>query len=221
MLEKTLDSRRSSQSILKEINPEYCLEGTSQVALVVKNLPVNAGDLGSIPGWGRAPGEGNGNPLQCSCLENPMDRGAWRATVHAVAKSWTRLRDFTFTSITAMVFPVDFKLWCQRILWRVSWAARRSNLLIQKEINPKYSLEGLRLKLKLQCFGHLMWRANSLQRPWFCGRLKAGGKGDTEDEMFGWYHRLNWHEFVQTLKDREAWYDAFHGVAKSQTWLNN
>ena len=77
VLEKTLDSRRSSQSILKEIKPEYCLEGTSQVALVVKNLPANAGDLGLIPGLGRAPGEGNGNPLQYSCLENPVDRGAW------------------------------------------------------------------------------------------------------------------------------------------------
>ena len=55
----------------------------------------NAGDLGLIPGLGRSPGEGNGNPLQYSCLENPMDRGAWRATVHRVAKSRTRLSDFT------------------------------------------------------------------------------------------------------------------------------
>ena len=55
----------------------------------------NAGDLGSIPGSGRAPGEENGNPLQYSCLENPMDGGAWWATVHGVAKSQTRLRDFT------------------------------------------------------------------------------------------------------------------------------
>ena len=55
----------------------------------------NMGDLGSIPGLGRSPGEGNGNPLQYSCLENPMDQGAWWATVHGVAKSWTRLSDFT------------------------------------------------------------------------------------------------------------------------------
>ena len=55
----------------------------------------NAGDPGSIPGSGRSPGEGNGNPLQYSCLENPMDRGAWLATVHGVAKSQTRLSDFT------------------------------------------------------------------------------------------------------------------------------
>ena len=58
---------------------------------VVKNLPFNAGDTGSIPGSGRAPGEGNGNPLQYSCLENFMDRGAWWATVQGVAKSWTQL----------------------------------------------------------------------------------------------------------------------------------
>ena len=54
--------------------------------LAVKNLPANAGDAGSIPGLGRSPGEGNGNPLQYSCLENPMDRGAWQAAVHGVAK---------------------------------------------------------------------------------------------------------------------------------------
>ena len=57
----------------------------------------NAGDPGLIPGLERSPGEGNGNPLQCSCLENSMDRGAWQATVCRVAKSWTRLSDFTFT----------------------------------------------------------------------------------------------------------------------------
>ena len=59
----------------------------------------NAGHLGSIPGWGRFSGEGNGNPLQYSCLENSMDRGAWQATVHGVAKSRTQLNDFTFTLI--------------------------------------------------------------------------------------------------------------------------
>ena len=66
---------------------------TSQVALVVKNLSANAGDAkdsGSIPGSGRSPGEGHGNPLQYSCLENPMDRGAWRG---CSSKSWTRLSD--------------------------------------------------------------------------------------------------------------------------------
>ena len=59
----------------------------------VKNLPSNAGDTGSIPELGRSPGEGNGYPLQYSCLENLMDRGAWWATVHGVAKNWTQLSD--------------------------------------------------------------------------------------------------------------------------------
>ena len=62
------------------------------MALVVKKPPASAGevgDTGSIPGWGRSPGGGHGNPLQYSCLENPMDRGAWLGTVHRVAKSWT------------------------------------------------------------------------------------------------------------------------------------
>ena len=63
----------------------------------VKESACNAGDLGSIPGSGRSPGEGNGNPLQYSCLETPMDGGAWWATVHRVAKSQTQLSDFTFT----------------------------------------------------------------------------------------------------------------------------
>ena len=65
----------------------------------VKNLLANAGDsrdAGSIPKLGRSPGEGNGNPIQYSCLENPMDRGAWSATAHGVAKSLIRLSDFTF-----------------------------------------------------------------------------------------------------------------------------
>ena len=62
----------------------------------------NAGDQGSIPGLGRSPGEGNGNPLQYSSLENPMDRGAWQATAHGVTKSWTRLSDFICTQVIPM-----------------------------------------------------------------------------------------------------------------------
>ena len=63
---------------------------------MVLNPPANAGDLGSILGSGRSPGEGSGNPSQYSCLENPMDRGAWWATVHGVAKSWARLTEHTY-----------------------------------------------------------------------------------------------------------------------------
>ena len=74
------------------------IKWASQVALEVKDPPVNAGDAGSIPGWGRFPREGNGNALQYSCLGNPMDRGAWRAIVHGVVKSQTPLSNaFTFS----------------------------------------------------------------------------------------------------------------------------
>ena len=80
------------------VAPEHRLSGASQVALMVKNLPANAGDIrdaGLIPGLSRSSGEGHGNPLQYSCLENPKDRGAWRATVHGVAKSRTRLKQLS------------------------------------------------------------------------------------------------------------------------------
>ena len=75
--------------------PHCKCDFVAQVALVVKNPPASAEEAGLIPGSGRAPGEGNGNPFQYFCLENPMDRGARPATVHAVARSQTRLSDFT------------------------------------------------------------------------------------------------------------------------------
>ena len=71
-----------------------------------------------------------------------------------------------------------FELWCWRRLLKVPWTARRSNQSILKEICPEYSLEGLMLKLKLQYFGHLMWRTDSLKKPWCWERLKAGEEGD-------------------------------------------
>ena len=88
-----------------------------------------------------------------------------------------------------------FELWCQKRLLRVPWTARRSNQSILKEISPEYSLEGLMLKLKLQYFGHLMQRTDSLERPQCWERLKVEEKGTTEDEMVGWHHRLNGHGF--------------------------
>ena len=77
---------------------------------MVKNLPANAGDvrdLGSIPGWGRSPGEGKGNPLPYSCQGNPMDRGAWRATVYGVAKSWTRLSTYTQSEVLRIITLIN------------------------------------------------------------------------------------------------------------------
>ena len=84
------------------------------MALVVKNPPANAKDvrdMGSIPGWGRSPGGGHGNPLQYSCLEKLMDRGAWWATVHRITKSQTRLSDFTFTFIHLVFLPGESQGW--------------------------------------------------------------------------------------------------------------
>ena len=91
-----------------------------------------------------------------------------------------------------------FELWCWRKLLRVPWNARRSSQSILKEISPGCSLEGLMLKLKLQYFGHLMQRADSLKRPW-CWEGLWEEKGMTEDEMAGWYHWLNEHGFGWSL----------------------
>ena len=88
-----------------------------------------------------------------------------------------------------------FELWCWRRLLRVPWTARRSNLSTLKEISPVCSLEGLMLKLKLQYFGHLMWRADSFEKTLMLGKEE---KGITEDENVGWHHRLNGHEFGWT-----------------------
>ena len=93
-----------------------------------------------------------------------------------------------------------FKLWCWRRLLRVPWTAARSSQSILKEINPKYLLEGLMLKLKLQYFGYLMQRADSLEKTLMLGNW-GEEKGATEDEMVAWHHWLNGHEFEQTLED--------------------
>ena len=127
-------------------------------------------------------------------------------------------RDMTLPTkihlVKAMVFPVvmygceswiikkaeccridAFELWCWRRLLRVPWPARRSNQSILKEISPGCSLEGLMLKLKLQCFGHLMRRVDSLEKTLMLGRIGGRRKRGQEDEMVGWHHRTNGHEF--------------------------
>ena len=90
-----------------------------------------------------------------------------------------------------------FELWCWRRLLRVPWTARRSNQPILKETSPVCSLEGLMLRLKLQYFGHLMRRVDSLEKKDPYARKDSGQeeKGTTEDEMAGWHHRLDGHEF--------------------------
>ena len=88
-----------------------------------------------------------------------------------------------------------FEWWCWRRLLRVPWTVRRSNQSILKEISPGFSLEGLILKLKFQYFGHLMRRVDSLERTLMLGRIEGGRRRGRQDEMAGWHHRLNGHDF--------------------------
>ena len=157
-------------------------------------------------------------------------------------------RDITLPTkvclVKAMVFPVvmygceswtvkkverqridDFELWCWRRLLRVPWTARRSNQSILKEISPGISLEGMMLQLKLQYFGHLMRRVNSLEKTLMLGGI--GGRRRRGQQRMRWLGgitdsmNMSLSELRELVIDREAWPTTIHGVAKSRTRLSN
>ena len=146
--------------------------------------------------------------------------------------------------VKAMVFPVvmygceswtikkaeqqridAFELWCWRRLFRVPWTARRSNQSILKEINPEYSLKGLMLKLTLQYFGHLIWRADSLEKTLMLGKIE--GRRRRGRQRMRWLDGitdstdLSLSELREVVMDSEAWRVASHEVAKNRTRLSD
>ena len=117
-----------------------------------------------------------------------------------------------------------FELWWWRRLLRVPWTARRSNQSILKEISPGCSLEGLMLKLKLQYFGHLMQRTDSLEKSLMLGKIEGGRRGRQQMKWLDSITNMmdmSSSKFQDLVMDREGWHAAVHGVTKSQTWLSN
>ena len=142
---------------------------------------------------------------------------------------------YCFSSSHAWMWELDYKderwridafeLWCWRRLLRVPWTARRSNQSILKEISHEYSLEGLMLKLKLEYFGHLMWRTDLMEKILMLGKTEGGrwrgGQRMTLLESITDSMDTNLSKLWEMVKDRGAWHAAIHGVIKSRTLLRD